>query len=349
MTSGPPLSTLDRVRHGILGKWAVVGHGFNIASIISSGFVIAAVIYCCFYKRALINRPSFRLSAWIAACDVIYSACGLCTFDNAFMSSLSEIQLRVVHWFMTASVVSFVFLTVCLGIHLVLTVLTHKSHIARPIQPWYEYISMFLGFFITHPILYMYRRMQWLPMSQVFHIVTDPSLYRRNSWLTEWAWVFAGTFFLLGVSIAVCNKMILSFTSTAKLTRLPEGDSQWDGETMSSITSQRIKEIRSVTIRITLYPLVPIFTQTWVLVASNLTICPMWLFVVANLVPATQGMINFLIFLMNPAWDNSRRKLLRRARPTDIERPVLKDTKIGYAQSDSSTAHLSPCYTKHSG
>ncbi|KAJ2493016.1 RNA-binding protein pop5 [Coemansia sp. RSA 2050] len=42
----------------------------------------------------------------------------------------------------------------------------------------------------------------------------------------------------------------------------------------------------------------------WVLSANMTAECPMWLYVVANLVPATQGMINFLAFTLNPAWDD---------------------------------------------
>ncbi|KAJ1963764.1 hypothetical protein GGI12_001849 [Dipsacomyces acuminosporus] len=332
----------DKVSHGILGYWAVVGYGFNIASIASSVFVIGAVVYCCFRKRELVKRPSFRLSAWIAVCDIIFSACGICTFNNDYMASLSEMHLRVIHWLMSSSTLSFVFLTVCLGIHLVLTVLTHKAHIARPIQPWYEYISLFLGFFISHPFLYMYERVQWIYKSQIFHIATRMYIYRRNTWLTRWFWIFGGSIFLLVVAVGICWKMILSFTSTTSLTNLPEGDSKWDDQTLSSINSQRIKEIRSVTLRITLYPLVPIFTQVWVITASNLSKCPYWLFVLANLIPATQGMLNFLVFLLNPAWDNTRRNLLKRSQYKDVEKPTQTRNYQEYNRSDTSTSRLTP-------
>ncbi|KAI8319931.1 hypothetical protein GQ54DRAFT_264521 [Martensiomyces pterosporus] len=347
-TSAPtPISTNrpNPYSHGVLGYWAVVGHGFNIASIVSSGFVVAAVVLSCLRKPQLLSRTSFRLSAWIAVCDIIYSACGLCTFDNGYMSGLSEMHLRVIHWFMSGSILSFVFLTVCLGIHLILTVLTHKSNIARPIQAFYEYVSVFLGFLLAHPILYLYTLVQWAPRAQVFHIQADPAEYNRNAWLTKWMWILGSIVFLLGVSVAVCNKMIRSFSKTSSLTAYPEGTSEWDDITISSVNAQRKREIRSVTLRIACYPLVPIFTQTWVLAANTVNLCPMWLYVLANLLPATQGMINFLIFLMNPAWDGQRSKIFKRALPPRAKEEksmLVNDARFDFTKLNASTVNLSP-------
>ncbi|KAJ2701114.1 hypothetical protein FB645_004776 [Coemansia sp. IMI 203386] len=36
---------------------------------------------------------------------------------------------------------------------------------------------------------------------------------------------------------------------------------------------------------------------------------PMWLYIVASIVPATQGMLNLLVFLNNPVFDRQRREM----------------------------------------
>ncbi|KAJ2710731.1 hypothetical protein H4R19_003601 [Coemansia spiralis] len=98
----------------------------------------------------------------------------------------------------------------------------------------------------------------------------------------------------------------------------PEGNDNDDsdapgltGNTLP-ISNERSQKILSVTVRMLFYSLVPIVTQAWVLAANMLTHCPMWLYVLANLIPATQGMINLLVFTINPAWDDYRHWLVNR-------------------------------------
>ncbi|KAJ2817600.1 hypothetical protein GGI24_005353, partial [Coemansia furcata] len=96
------------------------------------------------------------------------------------------------------------------------------------------------------------------------------------------------------------------------------------------------RKIRSVTIRSMLYPTVPILTQIWVLSANMSAECPMWLYVMANLVPATQGMINFLVFTLNPAWDSIRRKRAEKKKASVhiSEFSTLKSSSIGSSHLD---------------
>ncbi|KAJ2553115.1 hypothetical protein EV175_003060, partial [Coemansia sp. RSA 1933] len=150
------MSSDPKYAHGVLGKWAVVGHGFNITSITCSSLVIIAVLARAIHSRSILKRTTFRLSAWIAVCDIIYSVCQICTFDNGYMSGLPEINLRVIHWLMSASVLTIAFLSGCIGIDLMLAVVTHSTRVVNIIRPWYEAVSFFLGFLITHPFLYLY-------------------------------------------------------------------------------------------------------------------------------------------------------------------------------------------------
>ncbi|KAJ1834543.1 hypothetical protein LPJ63_001883, partial [Coemansia sp. RSA 2711] len=173
------------------------------------------------------------MTAWIAVCDTIYSTCQLCVFNNDFMSSRSEMNLRVIHWLMSGSILSFAFLAACVGIQLVLTVLSKNTAIARRIQPWYEATGLLLGFLITHPFLYLYEKVQWAPKSQAFHIISDHTYYRATSWLTMWAWLTMCCTFLLVVGILVFYKMFFAFADYAKLAVFPEGNDLSDSPTQA--------------------------------------------------------------------------------------------------------------------
>ncbi|KAJ1938475.1 hypothetical protein FBU59_004424 [Linderina macrospora] len=336
--------------HGVLGYWAVVGHGFNIASIVSSVFVIAATIILSIRNRELFSRPSFRLSGWIAAADLIYSVTQLFVFNNEYMSALSERSLRAIIWMLSGSVVTFVFLTVCIGIHLVMTVFLRKTHIANRIQRYYEYVSFFLGFLVTHSYMYMYEKVGWMPSMQVFRIaMSGPSEYYRNIWLAQYVWTASGILFLFIVSILIYLQM-MQVISRVEETQGPEKLDMLDGSTLNMMTDLRRKYIRSATLRIACYPLVPIITQTWVIVTNMiLDSQPFWLYIMANLMPATQGMINMLIFLMNPAFDKThqritkyiRRTCSRNGRNVPSKLPLHSSSEDFANKEDASTTQLS--------
>ncbi|KAJ2908340.1 hypothetical protein GGI21_002982, partial [Coemansia aciculifera] len=278
--------------HGILGNWAVVGYGFNIASIVSSVFVITTVAIACIRIRDMYNTTSFRLSAWIAACDTVYSACQLCVFDNGYMSSLSEMNLRVIHWLMSGSTMSFVFMSASVALHVVVVRFTKYKHIVERIQPWYEFVSLLVGFVLTHPILYLYKMLQWSSRAQIFHIYDDPAYYNLTSWLTKWSWLFAACVFMFACMVyqaVVMLKTSKEVVNAGKSNMYLERGCYLDDANYAPISTNPKNSTSSVTLRLMLYPAVPLLTQIWVLAANMSPNCPMWLYVMANLAPAIQG------------------------------------------------------------
>ncbi|KAJ1728173.1 hypothetical protein LPJ72_005593 [Coemansia sp. Benny D160-2] len=344
------MSSDQRYAHGVLGKWAVVGHGFNIASIVCSALVIIAVIARAIHCRSILKRTTFRLSAWMAVCDIIYSVCQICTFNNTFMTGLPEINLRVIHWLMSASVLTVAFLSGCIGIDLMLAVVSHSTRIANRIRPWYEVASFFLGFVITHPFLYLYKSVQWAEVAQIFHIYAKPAYYKMTSWLTMWGWLFSICTFLFLIMCATVLKMhreLMGKTSYIARSKDAEGFTPYEHTPMSK---ERQRYIRSVCIRILAYPLIPIITQIWVLAANMTSEAPMWLYVMANIVPAIQGVLNFLAFTANPAWDQYRNKLIkkyqvmRQGRSASASAATSNENDSGFSRLvEEGTMCNSPC------
>ncbi|KAJ2470283.1 hypothetical protein GGI02_003031 [Coemansia sp. RSA 2322] len=176
---------------------------------------------------------------------------------------------------------------------------------------------------------------QWASTAQLFHIYEDPTYYKITSWLTMWAWLFAACAFMFIVIILTVSRMFSAFVETSKLSTFSEYAVDWDNNTAVSISSDRKKQIRSVIFRVMLYPTVPIITQVWVLAANMTLECPMWLYVVANIVPASQGIINFLIFITNPAWDSHRYQLYRRISSSGATKKASPNSSsTGFAKLD---------------
>ncbi|KAJ2712852.1 hypothetical protein H4R19_002545 [Coemansia spiralis] len=300
--------------HGVLGKWAVVGFGINICSIVCSASVILATCYVCLTNVKLMRRPSLRIATAIAVCDLMYSACQVMVFNNKYMSSLAESRLRAILWVMAGSTVSFVLLSTCMGIQLALAVVTRRGRLALMVQPWYEVASFTAGFLITHPYLYLFRSVRWIPTAQVFYLEDNVAVARRNLWLIQWMWVFASIVFLFCIAVATYMRMSGSWKETAERSSpgMPEKLDLLDSGTMQMITPERGRYIRSVTLRVTMYPMIPVVTQTMVVVGNLLSRAPFWLFVLANIMPTIQGVLNFIAYVMSPALDEYRKPLVKR-------------------------------------
>ncbi|KAJ1731030.1 hypothetical protein LPJ61_002732 [Coemansia biformis] len=226
------------------------------------------------------------------------------------MSSLSEVNLRVIHWLISASALSFSFLSACLGVHLVLLVLNSHTKLAQRIQPWYEAGSLFLGFAITHPILYLYEQVKWASDAQGFHISADPTHYKVSSWLTMWAWMTAACCFLAVISVLAFIKMSYVFPAHLRFSFLfasnEKGNSSDNAGAsyVPTLSKERSREVFATSAWMLVFSFIPITTQVWVVAANMLTRCPTWLCVLANLIPATQGMLNLLVLAGNPALDD---------------------------------------------
>ncbi|KAJ2796521.1 hypothetical protein H4R20_005506 [Coemansia guatemalensis] len=233
-------------------------------------------------------------------------------FNNNYMSKLSELHLRFFLWLMAGSTVTFVLLSSCMGLQVLLRVLTHNQHLTNYIQPWYELGGFICGFLITHPYMYLFRQVRWIPTAQLFFLDDELSVSRRNVWLIHWMWVFAGIVFLIFVTVVSFVKLLPTWREVDKVSniRTPEKLDILETPPMA-MRNNRQKYVRAATLRISGYFLIPIVTQLMVVVGNLLSRAPYWLFVMANIMPATQGMLNMVAFIMSPSLDSHRKAFVR--------------------------------------
>ncbi|KAJ1936516.1 hypothetical protein FBU59_005026 [Linderina macrospora] len=132
-------------------------------------------------------------------------------------------------------------------------------------------------------------------------------VFFRNLWLIQWVWITMGVIFLFFIALFTYLKMSQVWQVTRDVYRAPEKLDLIDDETISSMTEERKRYIRSVTLRVTFYPLIPVITQIWLVANSMMLLPPYWLFVMCYLMPSAQGILNFLVYTMNPALDIYRK------------------------------------------
>ncbi|KAI9502348.1 hypothetical protein GGI25_004745 [Coemansia spiralis] len=368
-----PFSTTNTYgEHGLLAKWAIAGHVFDIISIVVSAFIVLVVIGSGIWDRIFFSRMSFRLIIWIAIPSIIFSACRICTYSNSFMKSQSEIQLRVISWLSIASELCIVFVCALISFNLVLTVHFRKIHIARRLQIWYEYIAIALALVIAHPILYIYKNVEWDPNAQVMLFDGQVLLHKRLIWAIYLAWAFASIIFSLGVSLwLACSAAFMqnpkvpgnSSTITAGSTisangvnntdingsskYLEDPDHVWAELAGSSSREQKNIFIPPIALRVASYPLLPLATQIWPIVCGLAPGHTLWLYRLAFVIPSIQGILCLALLVINPAAGELWSGLCDRFAFKKQNQTLGQGLGLDFANLNASTIHLSPYQSRH--
>ncbi|KAJ1918470.1 hypothetical protein H4219_002564 [Mycoemilia scoparia] len=145
-----------------LGAWSNVGYVLSIVSIVCSLLVIGTVL-AHISHHGIRERPSFRLSASLAISDILCSVFQILVFQfpNIF-SNASEKSIRGFIYMFQAGLVSFVYLTSCIVIQLILTVAMNKHWLARKISPWYEVVAWPLSMITASSSMVAFDHIKWL-------------------------------------------------------------------------------------------------------------------------------------------------------------------------------------------
>ncbi|KAJ2458798.1 hypothetical protein GGF42_001853 [Coemansia sp. RSA 2424] len=351
-------STIDGP-HGALGDWAIASFALSISSIITSTICVIAVVSYVAWDRIYLSRTSFRLSASISAASLVSSACRLCAYFPSFMAGQSETRLRVLYWLQSAGDLCVVFLAMAISLHLLLTVLMRKLYIARRLQQWYEAICVFLALLISHPALYMYKKVEWDSHKQMLVFDGVLPLYHKSQWPVLLAWIVLSIVFCLGASIGVVYilkfappasanvvKQSSSISSGPRTPSASERSATWEELTLSPLRGQNNDGMQSIALRIACYGSIPLITQLWSVVC-NLSSKQMatWVYGLAYVMPSTTGILCLMLLIGNPAWDEHRQRIGNRIRYLGKGRALRRagdELRLDFAKLDASTIHLSP-------
>ncbi|KAJ1664458.1 hypothetical protein IW140_003887 [Coemansia sp. RSA 1813] len=355
--------------HGILAEWTVAGHVLDIISIVASSIAILIIVGYIVWDRIFLNRVPFRLTLWIAVSSVIFSACRISQYPT---NSQSATLLRITTWLTVASELCIVFVCMLISLHLVLTVLLHKLHIARRIQTWYDAMAVFASLVIAHPILYIYHTVE--SDAQVVFFDNQPLLSKPAVWAVYLAWAALGIVSTLGASAFVLyaaffSRNTQSLRSSSSLVASSTASNMYCGSSSSNNTidvnrTSKILEsahhpweelpvaanndqqkviMQPVTVRVACYSLLPLVTQIWPVAYGLAPDSTWWLYRLAYVIPSLQGIICLVLLVANPAcgelWQTIYEKIFIRKRHNQ---ELSANLNLEFANLNASTIHLSP-------
>lgn len=277
---------------------------------IAVGFiVIIAVILIRIYRPQLGQTITVRLSGWIALADVLVCSIQIIYIHgNELFKDTSTLALGFVLTSLQTSSLFFVYLTVCIAINLHLTILTSRyRNVAEAIDPWMVPVSFIWANVTTIPFHFLFKA-EW--NSQIGGFVKEPAWAAPYyMWGSQYIWQLLGEVYCAIVIILVLVKLF-RLRSYQKEQSTVQNQNQTDSADQHARSGRRIT---FVMLRIVWYPVIPIITQTWLIVMNSIP-PPQnlpWINL-NNIMSALQGILNGIVFCLNPAtyalWQEWRNK-----------------------------------------
>ncbi|KAI9284140.1 hypothetical protein BC943DRAFT_381408 [Umbelopsis sp. AD052] len=277
---------------------------------IAVGFiVIISVVLIRLYRPALGRTITVRLSGWIALADILVCSIQIIYIHgNELFTNVSPLALGFVLTSLQTSSLFFVYLTVCIAINLHLTILTSKyRNVADKIDPWMVPVSFIWANVTTIPF-HIWFQAEWNP--QIGGFVKTPAWAAPYyMWASQYVWQLLGELYCACVIVMVLVKLY-------NMRKYQEKQSSAQNRNQIESADQHgrsSKRITFVMLRIVWYPVIPIITQTWLIVMNsippphNIT----WINI-NNIMSALQGVLNGIVFCLNPAtyalWQEWRNK-----------------------------------------
>ena len=141
-------------------SWAIISTLVGVVSIVSTTIVIGIVTYFC-RRKGYMQNPVFRLAGSVALTDLILAISGMLLLWLLPHLEHYDILIRVCGWFIGTSFFVFNTSTMCIALHIHLTVLANRHHWAKRLYLWYEVIIWSVGLIITSPIIYITSENRW--------------------------------------------------------------------------------------------------------------------------------------------------------------------------------------------
>ncbi|CAO3673724.1 unnamed protein product [Umbelopsis vinacea] len=277
---------------------------------IGIGFlVIISVILIRIYRPALGRTITVRLSGWIAFADILVCSIQIIYIHgNQLFNNVSPLALGFVLTSLQTSSLFFVYLTVCVAINLHLTILTSKfRNVAEAIDPWMVPVSFIWANVTTIPFHICFQA-HWNP--QIGGFIKEPAWAAPYyMWGSQYIWQLLGELYCAVVIVLVLVKLLKLKNYQEKQSSV-QNHNQTDSADNHARSSKRIT---FVMLRIVWYPVIPIVTQTWLIVMNSIPAPYNMPYInINNIMSALQGILNGIVFCLNPAtyaiWQEWRAK-----------------------------------------
>ncbi|KAJ1981389.1 hypothetical protein H4R34_002097 [Dimargaris verticillata] len=290
----------------------------SLLSVVSGVLIMFIVILLRLWQPKVARTASFLLSFWIGLSDALYRGTVIVSKQYEYVEQhLSDGLVRYLFWSEYFYPVWFVMLTVMIAVDLQLTFIHHRRSQNRSFQRYYLPIATLAAFCITIPALFVpdiYWNTEFHGYTWTFGTNTRDSIFVMLGFNI---WVALGVVYCAVIVVIIAYRLVQEVRSW--------GASVLDTTTMSPRRSQFTVELHRSVARILLYPLVPIITQSlnvvvdWIPFYSDAASTVRR---VGTILVSTQGILNLVVFLLNPALHRAISNI-RDRNSTTFREPVL--------------------------
>ncbi|PWA02847.1 hypothetical protein BB558_000994 [Smittium angustum] len=268
-----------------------VMHGI---SIVCCTIVILSVLYTKRVKKEKLVL-SFRISFWIAFFDMVYSLASIILYKKNDVMVMKPTVSKVVAWVMQGSMLSTIMLSCAIAFSLQLNLVVRDPFKKR--ANWcYEYIAIIIAFVASSMVLYLFKMVVWDGNLHQFFLFSGST---KNSRIR----VFSSNYLFTIIGVLYCYIVFLhvgvSLSIFQRFTKLRFFHVNSQIATNVFVTPEKKRKTLNAIKWLLCYPLVPILTQTFVIV-FGLFDPNLGTFCIGAFMPATQGTLNLFVFLLSP-------------------------------------------------
>ncbi|ORX94117.1 hypothetical protein K493DRAFT_374209 [Basidiobolus meristosporus CBS 931.73] len=279
----------------MLEGYALVSTVLNAFSLASACLILLAILLMRIYRRDLTQRVSLHLTCGIAVADILFHTASM---EKPKVTSPGA-YCRFTVWLIVFSNLLFIFLTVCIGINL-LMVFIFGMRDPHFLEKCYFAASILLALGISIiPVIFD-------------KFTLDPNI--NSCWydkadITAWELMTHNLWIILGEVVcslsitAVCVKLLKH-----KNELLKNHPADASGDTIKLRRAKRF--LHHGVARIILYPTVPVISQTAFILVGFVPKEDLELALyIAMILNSTQGFMNLAVFLFDPSIQASWKKI----------------------------------------
>ncbi|KAL1923438.1 uncharacterized protein VTP21DRAFT_8418 [Calcarisporiella thermophila] len=271
----------------------------NILSIISGCLMVVFVTWLRFSQPDVANTVSFKLSFWIGLADAIYRGFFLLRQYHDLMDRVlpsNKALCRFFFWTMISIPLWFAFLTTAIAFDLHLTFILRRTGLKK-IQQLYFPVASILALIITLPVLIM-GNVSWSPEQHHFNTDWSPLTLILTTILENNLWMCISIVYSTIIVILILLRALRYLREVKNsCLHIDSGNRHSERRLVFSV------------LRILLYPLVLVLCQSvssfqaWIATLNKFS-HPIYrqLFRVGAITTGLQGVLNLLVFFINPAF-----------------------------------------------
>ncbi|KAJ1674217.1 hypothetical protein EV182_003730, partial [Spiromyces aspiralis] len=205
----------------MFGGTVHIYQALHALSILCALLTIGIVVAIAIKDPAVARRPTIRISAWMAATNIIVALTYLTRLSQPVreQSGHDKIAFRVLIWMHMSMYLAFTFLATCITTHLMLIALLHRHRLAARLDRYYEVISFSLALGISALSFVFYKDVVWDPAHLDLAVTATGMPTAAALMLSEFVWEIPciGFCAVAGGLVAMRLKLILLRIQSADL------------------------------------------------------------------------------------------------------------------------------------